>query len=116
MVDLGCGYIYVTGGMFADRTYIRYGETLPLVAICAAWRADQVLYGSCTIGIYNDDTVLCIFTIDYRSWRRSCKCFSDQYPQIRLRLDKKKDSEKPKTARTMCKACICPAICNIQFI
>ena len=47
------------------------GRRLPLVAICAAWRADQVLYGSCTIGIYNDDGVLCVFTQDYRSWRRS---------------------------------------------
>ena len=33
------------------------GKRLPLVAICAAWRADQVLYGSCTIGVYNDDAV-----------------------------------------------------------
>ena len=47
------------------------GRRLPLVAICAAWRADQVLYGSCTIGIYNDDAVLCVVTQDYRSWRRS---------------------------------------------
>ena len=30
---------------------------LPLVAICATWRADQVLYGSCTLGIYSDDVV-----------------------------------------------------------
>ena len=26
---------------------------------------------SCTIGIYNDDAVSCIFTQDSRSWRRS---------------------------------------------
>ena len=43
------------------------GRRLPLVAICAAWRADQVLYGSC----YNDDAVLCVFTQDSHSWRRS---------------------------------------------
>ena len=110
------------------------GRRLPLVAICTAWRADQVLYGSCTISIYNDDTVLSIFTQDYHSWRRSetrgiprstvdlsssvrcSKCFSDRNPQIRLRFDKKKDSKKPKTARTTCKVCICPAVCNIQFI
>ena len=47
------------------------GRRLPLVAICATWRADQVLYGSCTIGIYNNDAVLCVFTQDYRSWKRS---------------------------------------------
>ena len=47
------------------------GRQLPLVAICAAWRADQVLYGSCTIGIYNDDAVFCVFTQDFRSWRQS---------------------------------------------
>ena len=35
---------------------------------------------------------------------------------LRLRFDKKKDSEKPNTARTTCKACIYPAVCNIQFI
>ena len=44
------------GGLFADRA-----RRLPLVAICVAWRADQVLYGSCTIGIYSDDVVLCVF-------------------------------------------------------
>ena len=59
---------YVRGGLFADRAYIR---RLPLVAICAAWRADQVLYGSCPIGIYSDDIVLYVFTQDSRSWRRS---------------------------------------------
>ena len=42
-----------------------------MVAICTAWRADQVLYDSCTIGIYNDDTVLCVFMQDFHSWRRS---------------------------------------------
>ena len=42
-----------------------------MVAICTAWRADQVLYGSYTIGIYNDDAVLCVFTQDSRSWWRS---------------------------------------------
>ena len=47
------------------------GRRLPLVAIYAAWRADQVLYSSCTIGIYNDDAVLSIFTQDSRSWRQS---------------------------------------------
>ena len=57
---------YVTGGLFADRL-----GRLPLVAICAAWRAGRVLYGSCTIGIYSDDAVLCVFTQDSRSWRRS---------------------------------------------
>ena len=31
---------------------------LPLVAIWDAWRADQVLYGSCILGIYNDAAVL----------------------------------------------------------
>ena len=31
---------------------------------------------------------------------RCCKCFSDRNPQARLRLGKKKDSEKPKTAHT----------------
>ena len=106
-LGLGCGYIYVTGGLFADRAYIDTGRRLPLVAICTAWRADQVLYGSCTIGIHNDDAVLCVFMQDSRSWRRS---------EIELRFDKKKDLEKPKTDRTTCKACICPAICNIQFI
>ena len=29
----------------------------PLVDICATWRADQVLYGSCTLGTYSDDIV-----------------------------------------------------------
>ena len=42
-----------------------------MVAMCAAWRADQVLYGSCTLGIYNDDAVLCVFMQDSCSWRRS---------------------------------------------
>ena len=105
-----------------------------MVAICTTWRADQVLYGSCTIGIYNDDAVLCVFTQDSHSWRRSelkeflvvqwtyralcaaVSVFSDRNPQIRLRFGKKNDSDKPKTARTTCKACICPAVCNIQFI
>ena len=44
------------------------GRWLPLVAIGATWRADQVLYGSC---IYNDDDVLCVFTQDSRSWQQS---------------------------------------------
>ena len=35
---------------------------LPLVAICAAWRDDQVLYSSCTLGVYSDAVVLCVFT------------------------------------------------------
>ena len=75
------------------------GRRLPLVAICAAWRADQVLYCSCTIGIYNDEAVLCVFTQDYRSLLsakrdrgiprstvdlsssvRCCRCFSDRNP------------------------------------
>ena len=56
VVDLRCGYIYVREGLFADRA-----RRLPLVAICTAWRADQVLYGSCPIGIYSDDVVLCVF-------------------------------------------------------
>ena len=38
-------------------------QRLPLVAICSAWRADQVLYGSCTFGIYSDDIVLCVFLV-----------------------------------------------------
>ena len=54
--------------------------------------------------------------VDLSSSVRCYKCFSDRNPQIRLRFDKKKDSEKPKTARTTCKACICQAICNILFI
>ena len=70
VVDIGCGYNYVAGGMLAGRAYIRYGETAPLVAICATWRADQVLYGSCTLVIYSDDIVLCVFTQDSRSWQR----------------------------------------------
>ena len=46
-----------------DRAYIRHGETAALGSyICADWRADQVLYSSCTIDIYNDDAALCIFT------------------------------------------------------
>ena len=44
---------------------------LPLVDICATWRADQVLYCSCTLSIYNDNIVLYIFTQDSRSWWRS---------------------------------------------
>ena len=43
--------IYITGRLFA---YCGYGETLPLVAICTTWRADQLLYSSCTLGIYSD--------------------------------------------------------------
>ena len=52
-------------------------------------------------------------TVDLSSSVRCCKCFSGRNPQIRLRLGKKKDSEKTKTARTTCKACICPAVCYI---
>ena len=131
VVELGYGYILRYGGV-RDDCLLDTGRRLPLVAICAAWRANQVLYSSCIIGIYNDDAVLCVFTQDYYSWRRSeieeflvvqwtygalCTAgLSDRNPQIRLRFDKKKDSEKPKIARTTCKACICPAVCNIQFI
>ena len=90
-----------------------------------------MLYGSCTVGIYNDDAVFCVFTQDYPLWRRReieeflvvqwtyralCAAVSILAIEIRLRFDKKKDSERPKTARTTCKACICPAVCNIQFI
>ena len=38
-------------------TICRLTDGLPLVVICAAWRADSVLYGSCILGIYNDDAV-----------------------------------------------------------
>ena len=55
-------------------------------------------------------------TVDLSSSVRCCKCFRDRNPQIRLRFGMKKDSEKPKTACTTCKACIYPAVCNIQFI
>ena len=74
VVDLGCGYILRHGGCLQLPTVrtLDMERQLPLVAICAAWRADQVvLYGSCTIDIYSDDAVLCKFTQDSRSWRRS---------------------------------------------
>ena len=72
VVDLGCGYILRHRGVVLQtvRT-LDMERRLPLVAICTAWRADQVLYGSCTLGIYSDDVVLCVFTQDSRSWRRS---------------------------------------------
>ena len=73
---------------------------LPLVAICAAWRADQVLCVSCTHGIYSDDIALCVFTQDSRSRRRNgIEKFAVQwlyralcaavnpYTQIKLRFD-----------------------------
>ena len=47
------------------------GRRLPLVAICTSWRADQVQYGSCTFGIYNNAAVLCVFMQDSRSWQQS---------------------------------------------
>ena len=104
-----CGRFRVWLHLRHVMTVCRHWRRLPLVAICAAWRADQVLYGSCTIGVYNDDAVrLCVFTQawDYRSWRlseieeflvstvdlsssvRYCKCFSDRNPQIRLRFER----------------------------
>ena len=36
----------------------------PVVASYVAWRADQVLYGSCTIDIDSDDVGLCVFAHD----------------------------------------------------
>ena len=43
-----------------------YGERLPVVASYVAWRADQMLYGSCTLKIDSDDVGLCIF-VHYRA-------------------------------------------------
>ena len=78
---------------------------LPLVAICAAWRADQVLYGSCTFSIYSDDIVLCVYlrkilalgvgadreiqcsTVALSSFVCCCECCSNPCTQIRLRFD-----------------------------
>ena len=55
VVDLCCGYILCHPGdnLQTVRT-LGTGRLLPLVAICTGWRADQALYGTCTIGIYND--------------------------------------------------------------
>ena len=36
----------------------------PVVASYVAWRADQVLYGSCTIDIDSDDVGSCAFAHD----------------------------------------------------
>ena len=35
-----------------------------MVASYVAWRADQVLYGNCTIDIDNDDVGSCVFAHD----------------------------------------------------
>ena len=71
VVDLGCGYILRLGDCLQTVCTLDMERRLPLVATCATWRADQVLYGSCTLGSYSDDIVLCVFTQDSRSWRRS---------------------------------------------
>ena len=70
VVDLGCGYI-TSPGSCLQTVRTDTGRRVPLVAIYAAWRPDEVLYGSYTIGIYNDDAVLRVFNQDSRSWRRS---------------------------------------------
>ena len=36
----------------------------PVVASYVAWRADQVLYGSCTLDIDSDDVGSCVFAHD----------------------------------------------------
>ena len=36
----------------------------PVVASFVAWRADQVLYGSCTLDIDSDDVGSCVFAHD----------------------------------------------------
>ena len=36
----------------------------PVVAFYVAWRADQVLYGSCTLNIDNDDVGSCVIAHD----------------------------------------------------
>ena len=60
-VDLGWASRDVIEGTIAEPMYIMYGERLPVVASCVAWRADQVLYGSCTLEIDSDDVGLCVF-------------------------------------------------------
>ena len=62
MIDLGCGYnlrpITSRGDRLQTVCTLDTERQLPLVAICAVWRADQVLYDSCTLSIYNDAAVL----------------------------------------------------------
>ena len=36
----------------------------PVIASYVAWRADQVLYGSCTLDIDSDNIGLCVFAPD----------------------------------------------------
>ena len=99
------------------------GRRLPLVAICTAWRADQVLYGSCTIGIFNDDAVLCVFTarlsllaakrdrgiphstVALLSFVCCCECFSNAYTQIRLRFDSKSGLEQARPGVSCTRDC-----------
>ena len=47
--------------MIPEPAYIMYAERLPVVASYIAWRADQVLYGSYTLGIYSNNVGSCIF-------------------------------------------------------
>ena len=52
VVDLGCGYITSPGDSLQTVRTLDMERRRPLIAICATWRADQVLYGSCTLGMY----------------------------------------------------------------
>ena len=66
---------------------------LPLVAICAAWRADQVLCGSCTFSLLASkrDREIQRSTVALLSFVCCCECFSNPYTQIRktkARLEK----------------------------
>ena len=58
-------------GTIAEPAYIMYGERLPctvkgfpVVASYVAWRANQVLYGSCTLDIDSNNVGSCVFAHD----------------------------------------------------
>ena len=52
--------------------YFQTVRTLETAALGSYLRhLEQVLYGSCTHGIYSDDIALCVFMQDSRSWRQN---------------------------------------------
>ena len=64
-VDLGWASRDVIEGMIAEslRTLCTV-RGFPVVASYVAWRADQVLYSSCTLDIDSNDVGSCIFVQD----------------------------------------------------
>ena len=60
-VNLGWASRHDIEGTIAEPAYIMY---FPVVASYVTWRADQVLYGSCTFNIDSDGIGSCVFAHD----------------------------------------------------